>query len=105
MNTKKVYIASLSKVTNTQSNGLKSCTLQFEHLKYVLVKINDKKGIAKDLNTNELYKLNRFGSYSFGIVCLNPNYIRSFNHAAKNEKKYLSKKKVLQIYNSLKRYK
>ena len=105
MNTKNVYISSLSKVSNIDSDGLKSYALGFKHLKYVLVKINDVKHICTDLNTLEVYEISEFGNYNVGNICLNPNYIRPFNFVTGNTKKYLSKKKILKMYNSIERYK
>jgi hypothetical protein len=105
MNTKKIYISSLSRVIHYETNESSPIALGFEHLKYVLVKIDGKKFRGIDLNTDELYRFNMFGNYILGKLYLNPNYIRSFNHVTGNKKKYLSKKKILDMFDKLERYK
>lgn len=105
MNTEKIYISSLSRVIRYETNESSQIALGFEHQKYVLVKIDEKKFIGIDLNTDELYRFNIFGNYKLGKLYLNPNYIRSFNHVTGNNKKYLSKKKILSMFDKLERYK
>ena len=105
MNTNDIFISKLSIVSKVEDNASHFCALEFKNIRYVLVRINNYKHICKDLITDETYLFNELGGYSVGNICLNPNYIRSFNSVVGNKKKHVSKKKIISMYNSIERYK
>ena len=95
MNTKKLYIADFCVV-----NGPNILSLRFNHIKYILVKRNrHKHAYLREIDSNNKYYYDRYSSYSFGEKGINNSNLKSFNAVTGNKKKYLSKKKVLNMYN------
>ena len=103
MKTKKIYIMNLNVVSKKRCcviGDLMRADIEAESLKMVLVKKNAFKCI--DLNTKEKYNF-RLSCYSqVGDKFVTPESKISFNELSNNRQRYLTKKKVLKIYNNIK---
>ena len=103
MKTKKIYIMNLNAISKKRccvTSDIVRTDIESEKLKVVLVKKNPFKYV--DLKTGEKYNL-RVSCYSnVGDKFVTPENKISFNEFSNNNHRFLSKKKVLKIYNSMK---
>jgi len=98
MNTNKVYIASLRVALNHVSKGFFQQYVSHEHKEYVLIKTNDMEKF-KDLRTGKKYRnYFRYNNYE----AIDMDSIRPFNEMVGNTKKYMTKRKILKLYDKIK---
>ena len=94
MNTKKLYIASLRVSLSYISKGFYQNHISHKHQEYVLVKTKDMKKF-KDLKTGKKYKT-YFGYNNYEAIDIGS--IKPFNEVIGNTKKYMTKRKALNLF-------
>ena len=93
MRTDKIYVASLRIAINRISTGFFQSGCINKHAEYVLVKTKDMETF-KNIKTGEKY------NYYFGKKdkAIDVSSITPFNEVVNNEKKHLSKRKALTLF-------